>query len=235
MVVDAGRKKIVPRTDWEVLSSSPARRSFVVGYERSAPSIDRSGGLAVGGPGKQAIDTFFLKSFQEIGFFDQVLVIPQDAFEKIIRSAEDKRRTPDKERSRQFRSELAALKKSHEDGAIDDVEYMRRQREIIKERHKAFVAVTTVPLIFTGLTGLHDVQKYYDDHLVAGIVARGDAFRNLAVDLRVIDPVTGNIVFHAYNRAGWNRKDKLILDQCVLYPVFNAFIDWVNDNSGIGH
>ncbi len=235
MVVDAGRKKITPRTTWDVISTNPAETKPIAGYERSAPSIQllRFAGPGASGERKQEIDKFFLKSFQEIGFFDRVLVIPQDDFEKIIRSGEDKRRAPDKERLRQSQLELAALKISYKDGAIDDGEYMRRQREIVDEQHKTVVALNKSTAFFTSLTGLRDVQEYYGDHMVVGIIARGDAFRDQEVDLRVLDPVTGDVIFRAYNSALSSGKSRLPLDQRVFYPLFNAFIDWVDKNSGI--
>ena len=51
--------------------------------------------------------------------------------------------------------------------------------------------------------------------------------RALDADLRILDPVTRGVVFHARNSAGWGRKARPPFDQCVLYPLFNAFIDWV--------
>ncbi len=233
MVIDAGRRAIILPTGMDLIFDRPVKRTFVDGYESYSRSIERRGS---GGAGKPEIDAFFQKSFQEIGFFDQVLVIPQDDFEKIIRPRADKRRAAYKERLHQLQLEHAKLKRRHEDGAIEEGEYTRKQQKIADEQFDIRVAKRDP--IFTNPAGLIDVQEYYGDHLVAGIVARMGSTQRLDVDLRILDPVTRNLVFHAHSSAGgWDSKDRPPYDQCVLYPLFNAFIDWVEKNSvstGVG-
>ncbi len=226
MVVDAGRRDIILPTFMDSLLCRPVKRTFVDGYERHSRSIERR---YSGGAGKPEIDAFFQKSFQEIGFFDQVLVIPQDDFEKIIRPRADKRRAAYKERLHQLQLEHAKLKRRYEDGAIEEGEYARKQQKIADEQFDIFVAKRDP--IFTNPAGLIDVQEYYGDHLVVGIVARLGSGQRLDVDLRILDPVTRDIVFHARSSGGWRGKSRAAWDQCVLYPLFNAFIDWVEKNS----
>jgi len=45
--------------------------------------------------------------------------------------------------------------------------------------------------------------------------------------MKVLDPLTGDTVFHAHNEAIAGH-----LDQSLFYPLFNAFIDWIEKNSG---
>ena len=233
MVIDAGRRDIIFPTGMDLVLLKPVKRMFVDGYESYSRSIERRGS---GGAGKPEIDAFFQKSFQEIGFFDQVLVIPQDDFEKIIRPRADKRRAAYKERLHQLQLEHAKLKRRYEDGAIEEGEYTRKQHKIAYEQFDIRVAKRDP--IFTNPAGLIDVQEYFGDHLVAHIVVRKTSHTSVVVDLRILDPGTRNIVFHAQNYlGGWGSKDRPAFDQCVIYPLFNAFIDWVEKNSvstGIG-
>ncbi len=233
MVIDAGRRAIILPTGMDLFFSRPVKRTFVDGYESYSRSIERR---YSGGAGKPEIDAFFQKSFQEIGFFDQVLVIPQDDFEKIIRPRADQRRAAYKERLQQLQLELANLKRRYEDGAIEEGEYTRKRQEIADEQFNIRVAKRGP--IFTNPAGLIDVQEYYGDHLVAGIVARMGSHQRLDVYLRILDPVTRDVVFHARSSAGgWGPKQTPPYDQCVLYPLFNAFIDWLEKNAvstGIG-
>ncbi len=166
MVIDAGRRAIILPTGMDLIFSRPVKRTFVDGYESYSRSIERR---YSGGAGKPEIDAFFQKSFQEIGFFDQVLVIPQDEFEKIIRPRADQRRAAYKERMQQLQLELANLKRRYEDGAIEEGEYTRKQQKIADEQFNIRVAKRDP--IFTNPAGLIDVQEYYGYHLVAGIVA----------------------------------------------------------------
>ena len=235
MVVDVGRREFIHRTRWEKLLYGSSKRKFVAGYDDHFLSIDESW-RSLPGMGKPAIDAFFKRSFQEIRFFDQVIVIPQDTFEKIIRSEEDKRRAPDKERLSQFPLALAALQRRYEDGEIDNGEYVRKQRENENEQLITYAAINKPTVIFTDSTGLHDVQEYYGDHLIAHIVVGKTTRTSVRVDLRILDPVTRSIVFHAHNSmAGWGRKSSPPFDACVIYPLFNAFIDWVERNSDMLH
>ena len=234
MVVDAGRREFIPPTSWQIILGISSKRTFVAGYDGHFLSIDKSWRAKF--PSKSQVDTFFKRSFQEIGFFDQVLVIPQDDFEKIIRPRADKRRAAYKERLHQLQLEHAKLKRRYEDGAIEEGEYTRKQQKIADEQFD--IRVTKRDPIFTNPAGLIDVQEYYGDHLVAHIVVRKTYHTSVVVDLRILDPGTRNIVFHAQNYlAGWGSKDRPAFDQCVIYPLFNAFIDWVEKNSvstGIG-
>ena len=234
MVVDAGRREFIPPTFWQKISGISSKRTFVAGYDGHSLSIDKSWRARF--PSKPQVDTFFKRSFQEIRFFDQVIVIPQDTFEKIIRSEEEMRRAPDKERLSQFPLALAASQSPYEDGEIDNGEYVRKQRENENEQLITYAAINKPTVIFTDSTGLHDVQEYYGDHLIAHIVVGKTTRSSVRVDLRILDPVTRSIVFHAHNSmAGWGRKSSPPFDACVIYPLFNAFIDWVERNSDMLH
>jgi hypothetical protein len=43
--------------------------------------------------------------------------------------------------------------------------------------------------------------------------------------MKVLDPATGDTVFHAHNEAIAGH-----LDQSLFYPLFNAFVDWTEKN-----
>jgi hypothetical protein len=237
MVVDAGRREFTPPTFLNSLFSISSKRKFVAGYDRNSLSIDESW-RAPPGISKQYIDTFFQRSFQEIGFFDQVIVIPQEAFERIIRAGEDERRAPDKEplyeRLHQLPSELAALQRRYKDGAIGYGEYARERRKNESEQLLTSATINKSTVVFTNSTGLRSVQEYYSDYLIAHIVVRKTSRTNVTVELRMLDPATRNIVFYGQSLLnGWGRQPILPFDACVIYPLFNAFIDWAERNSSI--
>ena len=102
---------------------------------------------------------------------------------------------------------------------------MRKQREIVNE-HARIIAGS----IFSDPTGLDHVQEHYRDHLVVGIVIKHHSrqYRRWEVELKILDPATGDTVFHARNDLRvWGRYDEPL-----FYPLFNAFIDWIEKNSG---
>ena len=174
---------------------------------------------------KMQIDIFFEQSFQETGFSEQVQYIPQYFFERIIFKEVAEKRALAIARSREFSSELAALKERHKEGAIDDKKYMQKQREIVNAQYGILLPYQT---IVSDLSGLHLVQEHYREHLVVGIlVKRIRASYRWTVDMKVLDPATGDTVFHAHNEAIAGH-----LDRSLFYPLFNAFIDWIEKNSG---
>ncbi len=237
MVVDGGRTIVPPPNYYQTAKASTPkqweefwRMETQHGFYTIAMNVSRKG----------EIDAFFLKSFLEIGFFDRVKHVPQSVFEKIIIPEADKKRTLEKEltqtHSRQISSKLGALKKRHKEGAISDEEYMRKQREIVNEYARARIkdartriAISDAVYVVSDLTGLHYVQEHYGDNLVVGIVIKApQASNHVEMDLKILDPVTGDTVFHAHNgKYVWNN-----LDQPLFYPLFNAFIDWIEKNSG---
>ena len=174
---------------------------------------------------RMRFDIFFEKSFQEIGFSEQVQYIPQYTFERIIFNEVAEELEQAKARSQELSAELAALKERHKEGAISDEEYMQKQRDIVNARYG-----TILPYYkgVSDLSVLNRVQEHYSEHLVVGILVKWIwASFHYTVDMKVLDPATGDTVFHAHNEINrWNH-----VDQSLFYPVFNAFIDWVEKNS----
>ncbi|NCF26335.1 MAG: hypothetical protein GWP69_03075 [Gammaproteobacteria bacterium] len=174
---------------------------------------------------KRGIDAFFQKSLQEIDFFDQVIIVRQYEFEKIIIAGEEKKKAL---LSLPISLELGALKKRHQESAVGDEEYMRKQRKFVNEYARTRVIFDTVPVV-SDLTRLHYVQEHYGDHLLVGVVVkRHYASSRYEVDLKILDPATGDTVLHAHNeKYVWNH-----VDEPLFYPLFNALIDWIEKNLG---
>ncbi len=176
---------------------------------------------------RMRFDIFFEKSFQEIEFSEQVQYIPQYIFERIIFNEMAEELEQAEARSQEFSAELAALKERHKEGAISDEEYMQKQREIVLNARYG-----TILPYYAGVSDLSDlnrVQNHYSEHLVVGILVKrkARALYRYTVDIKILDPATGDTVFHAHNeRTIWNH-----VDQSLFYPVFNAFVDWVEKNS----
>ena len=170
-------------------------------------------------------DVFFKKSFQEIGFFEQVQYIPQYTFERIIFHEVAEESNLERARSQKFSAELAALKERHKEGAIGDEEYMQKQREIVNAQAGIILPYDSR---VSDLSDLHIVQENYHEHLVVGILVKWiQASYRYTVDMKILDPATGDTVFHAHNEIiNW-----MGLDERLFYPLFNAFIDWVEKNS----
>ncbi len=100
---------------------------------------------------------------------------------------------------------------------------MRQQRAIVNAQYGIILPYQE---IVSGLSNLHRVQEHYREHLVVGIlVKRIRGSYRWTVDMKVLDPATGDTVFHAHNEAIAGH-----LDQSLFYPLFNAFVDWTEKN-----
>jgi len=76
------------------------------------------------------------------------------------------------------------------------------------------------------LIGLHHAQKHLGNFLVGTLSAEWKGAYDYTADLKVVDPKDGTVFFHARNQAvNWDG-----LDQPLFFPLFNAFIDWANNN-----
>lgn len=76
------------------------------------------------------------------------------------------------------------------------------------------------------LIGLHHAQKNLGDFLVGNLSTKWEGGYDFTAELKVIDPSDGEVVFHATNKAfNWDGLDKPL-----FFPLFNAFIEWANNN-----
>lgn len=76
------------------------------------------------------------------------------------------------------------------------------------------------------LIGLHQAQKAYGDFIIIKLEAkRKDGKKRL--ELSTIDPESGSTLFHAFRPS---QVGTAFFDQNISYPLFNALIDWINEN-----
>jgi hypothetical protein len=72
------------------------------------------------------------------------------------------------------------------------------------------------------LVGLHDLSQKVGDFLIVEPSIEWKGGYNFAASLKVTDATTAETVFEAHDKAfNWAGLDKPL-----LYPLFNAFIDW---------
>lgn len=238
VVIDAGRRETLPHRGvlgWLEENIAPTGHPYptasMPGYDPQVGTIN----LPVLNPlypNRQGIDRFFKDSFEAMGAFEKVQVISQEEFEHIVRRAEAKRRVPERDRAHHIETALEALKKRHAAGAIDDDAYMRIQRELVAELIATGAKTVGQGAYFTTPTAIQDIQNRYSDHMIAAFLVKRYG-RRLLLELTVLDPASGVPIFSAYNEALWQSGTMARpgWDQCVIYPLFNIFIDWVNENS----
>lgn len=106
-------------------------------------------------------------------------------------------------------------------GYFDNVVTKTEFEQILLEKELA----DKVPSV-SDLMGLHKAQKAYGDFIVIkGAKKLKQDIRRL--ELSVIDPESGSTVFHAFRP---RQATTEFFDQNVTYPLFNALIDWINEN-----
>lgn len=71
--------------------------------------------------------------------------------------------------------------------------------------------------------GLHNLQKEIGNFLVVEPYVEWKGGYNFEAEFKVLDPADGKVVFHVRNKAfNWDG-----LDQPLFFPMFNAFMDWI--------
>lgn len=79
-----------------------------------------------------------------------------------------------------------------------------------------------------GFTGLTQAQKSYGDFLVVDFDVEGGAAYQVDAKMSVYDPANAELVFQVERGiTNWGG-----LDGTLFEPMFNAFFDWIEQNSG---
>lgn len=78
----------------------------------------------------------------------------------------------------------------------------------------------------SGLIGLHQAQQAYGDFIIIKFEGKRKDGK-VRIELSVLEPESGSTLFHAFRPRQVGIE---FYDQNITYPLFNALIDWINEN-----
>lgn len=167
------------------------------------------------------------------GYFGNKEVKKADIIiDETISATDYKRLIYIKPSSQKFMSSKADKINAFVKDMIENIGYFERVSN--KKEFEMLLIKTGVAYKVSGISdniGLLQVQKHFGNYLIAEFdfaltLPKIDGTNSIA-NLKITDPSTMKIVFHA------QRKTFLVegFDNRLLYPLFNSFIDWLQRNS----